>query len=57
MRMLGGDMTGSVSEIKGMGSDSAEDGLLRGVVDCKGPMDSWLLQPSVLVKVSVLLLH
>lgn len=57
VRMLGWDVTGSVLEINGKGSDNAEDGLLKRTVDCKGLMDSWLLEPSVLVKVSVLLLH
>lgn len=53
---LGWGATGSVLESKVIGSDRAEWGLWRAMVDCKGLMDSKLLQPSVLVKVSVLLL-
>ena len=48
--------TGSVLDCKVLGSDRAECGLSSGKVDCKGPMDSQLLQPSVRVKVSEVLL-
>lgn len=54
--MLGWGVMGSGLEIKVKGSDRAECKLLMATVDCKGPMESWLLLPSVLVNVSVLLL-
>lgn len=56
MGTLSWGLMGSVLESNVMGSDRAERGLGRATVDNKGPMDSSLLQPSVLVKVSVLLL-
>lgn len=54
---FGCGVAASVWESNVMGSDGTESGLWRASVDCKGPTDSWLLEPSVCVKVSVLLLH
>lgn len=55
--ILGCGAADSMLECKVMGSDRTDNGLSRAKVECKGLMDSWLLQPSVLVKVSVLVVQ
>lgn len=56
--MLGWELMVSALESKDIGSDRVECGSCRAVVDWEEQEDSqpWLLQPSILVDISALLL-